>query len=349
MSFQSERYDLRLATEKDIAGIKKVFESGEFAGGISVQYLRGEDPLKSLQNDGERAVVPVAVDKAAGEVIGVGACVIRKGYVNGEIKTVGYLTGLKLLPQYQKRIAVLPHAYEFLYQATKDEVNVYYTTILSDNITAQKLLEKKRRNMPAYRYLGDYTVYCMRTGRRRGRLAVACGDTAGLDEFYARHLPKLDLSPVHRHLHGLSDGDFYTFRENGEIKIACAVWNQQAYKQYLLKGYAGIYKTLSKLPTKWLGYPPFPKSNQLINYASITLLCADETVDIATIRAFIEKVLEMSRVYDLMLFGLFEDNPYLPIVQKIKHVKYQSRLYEVLWHDAKEQLQKPINLEVGLL
>ncbi|NLK40153.1 MAG: hypothetical protein GX303_07965 [Clostridiales bacterium] len=349
MSFQNERYILRLATPDDAAGIKKVFESGEFPGGISVQFLRGEDPLLSLQRDGDRAVIPIAVDRGTDEIIGVGACIIQRAYLNGDVKKVGYLTGLKLLPQYHRKVSIIPKAYNFLYQATKDDVDVYYTTILSDNLPAQKMLEKKRRFMPEYRYIGDYTVYCMGTSTGRNNLDIESGNIEGLDAFYDEHLPKHNLSPINRNLFGLSDRNFYTLRRDGEILLACAVWNQQDYKQYLLKSYSGIYKLLSKLPTKYLGYPPFPNPNKLINYASIALFCARDDVDDKTTKEFLEKVKEKNRNYDLLFFGVFEDSKYKIILDKIKHVKYKSRLYEVKWEGATDKLQKPINLEVGLL
>ena len=50
MSFQSEQYGkyiLRLARPSDNDGIRRIFESGSFAGGMNVQFLRGEKPLES--------------------------------------------------------------------------------------------------------------------------------------------------------------------------------------------------------------------------------------------------------------------------------------------------------------
>lgn len=349
MSFRNDRYTLRLAEHDDAAGIKKVFESGEFPGGISIQFLRGEDPFTSLQNDGDKAIVLIIVDTITNEIIAVGACIIRKAYVNGGIKNVGYLTGLKVLPQYHRKVSIIPKAYEFLYQVTKDDIDLYYTTILTDNIPAQKLLEKKRKNMPEYKYIGNYTVYCMGTGKKRNNLDIECGNIKDLDEFYSKCLPNNNLSPINRNLFGLQNSDFYTLRQDGEIIIACAVWNQQDYKQYLLKSYSGVYKAISKLPTRYLGYPPFPKSNRLINYASISLLSCNRDVDHKIVQEFVEKVIEKSTDYDLIFLGMFEDCKYNIIFNKIKHVKYKSRLYEVKWNEESGKLQQPINLEVGLL
>ena len=351
MNCRSNRYSIRLADENDSDGIRAVFESGGFSGGIAIQYLRGKDPVKSLYQDGEKAVIPVIVDNEKDIIVGVGACIIRRAFINGESKKVGYLTALKLLPEYQKRISLIPQAYNFLYENTKNDVDLYYTTILVDNIAAQKLLEKHHRNMPEYSFIGEYIVYCYRTGQKRNQMKVDRGNVDGIDNFYDNNLFKSDLACVNKTLFGLSENNFFTLRKNNKVVAACAVWNQQEYKQYLLSGYQGKYKLISKLPTKLFGYPPFPKNHQFINYASIALLCFDDSIDEIEEKQFIEKVLEQVDNYDMVFCGLFENDKLNPILSSIKHVKYKSRLYEVNWDDSSTSLttKRRISIDVGLL
>ncbi|MDP4180850.1 MAG: hypothetical protein Q8942_07135 [Bacillota bacterium] len=363
MSSPNNRFEFGLATENDSKEILGIYESGEFTGGISVLYTRRPDPYRSLMLEGEKVVLPIIRDKERGNICAIGCCVIRKAYINENIKNVGYLTGLKILPEYRRRTPYISEVYKFLHDETREFVDIYYTTILEENITAQKMLEKKRKNMPEYKYQGNYTVYCFATGKkglfngvkpksvfRNPEYLLEKGNTKGLNEFYNENLKSCDFSPSGIDLAGLQSEDIFTLRDkNNDIVAACAVWNQQSYKQYIITGYNGIFKYISKFPTRWLGYPSFPKEKTSANYACIALFCS-KVDDYGLLEEFIRKVAQESSKFDFIMYGLFENNPMNVVLQKIKHVKYRSKVYLVDWEEPVINIgSRPINLEVGLL
>ncbi len=359
MNYRNERYTFSLAGPEHSHQLLEIYESGEFTGNISVLYTRRPDPFQSLMMEGESALIPIVFDREKNRVCAMGACIIRKVNLNGEIRTAGYLTGLKSLPEYRKRIPHGSEVYRYLYEQTKDKVDIYYTTILQDNVVAQKMLEKKRRNMPEYRYSGRYTVYCISTGpaqrrKERGReynkYRFLKGNIAEVERFFQNASPRFNLSPVEMNWPGLTDEDCYTLRDSdGRIIAACALWSQQSYKQYLITEYRGIYRYLRKVPLELFGYPNLPKENQPVNYTSVTMLAvSDDDSKIATY--FIEKVAEAAKSYDFAMLGLFENHPLTASVAGIRSIKYESRLYTVHWND--DSLipdDKPVDLEVGLL
>ena len=71
---------------------------------------------------------------------------------------------------------------------------------------------------------------------------------------------------------GFGKGHFYSIRENGVIIACCFITDQQANKQYKMMSYGGIYRLISKLPTKLLGYPEFPKADSIINHGVVSYL-----------------------------------------------------------------------------
>ena len=352
MSIRSKRFAYRLATPEDSRQILDVIESGSFSGDISVLFTRRPDPVASMLQEGHLVLIPVMVDLENNKICGVGCCVIRKAFINGQIMRVGYLMGLKVHADYQRRVPFMSEAYQYTYEQTRQHVDLYYTTILKDNLTAKKLLEKKRRNMPEYRPVSDYTVYCFRRGKNGSLpgMVFEKGNTAGLQEFYQQELSKTHLAPEDRHLPGLSDSDFYTLRDSqGTILAACAVWNQQPSKQYIVTGYSGIYRCVKHLPLHWLGYPNLPKENLPANYGSIALFCAKDH-DPTIAASFIHQVAKHSKNYDFLMAGFTENHPLTPVFQKLKHIKYQSTLYTVHWETPSPILDdRPIHLEVGLL
>lgn len=351
MNSLNSRFEYGLATEQDAAEILEIFEILDFKGEISVSFTRRPDPVESLNNDGQRAIIPIIRDKETKKICAVGCCVVREAFVNGKVVRTGYLTGLKVRPEYRKHRLNIPQVYADLYELTKEEVDIYYTTILKENTQAQRLLEKRHKNMPEYLYRGEYTVYCFTNGSvHSNEFLFEKGNTLGLDKFFEQQLPHCNFAVNNQNLYGLSDRDFYTLRDQkGEIVAACAVWNQQSYKQYIITGYEGIYRYLRFLPTKPFGYPNIPKVNIPVNYASIAMLCVREN-NLHGAEYLLKKVAQDTPSYDFLMLGLHENHPLNLAFRRIKHIAYQSRVYIVQWQDDQSQLdERPLYLEVGLL
>jgi hypothetical protein len=362
MNFRNDRYELRLATREDGDQILRVYESGEFQGNISVLYTRRPNPYDSLMKEGEQVVMPVVYDRETGVMIGVGCCLIRKAYISGELKSTGYLTGLKLLPEYRKRFPYITQVYQYLYEQTSSLVDYYYTTILLENVSVQKMLEKKRKNMPAYDFQGVYTVYCFRTGKRVCRFPLhgmassssgykLCqGNIGKAKAFYMEHAKDWNLSPDTSTISTFPPDSVYTLEgSEGETLAACVLWNQQGHKQYIIADYNGIYRYIQHVPLRWLGYPNLPKLGQPANYACYHMLFVKDN-DLRVAEYFIREISEVQRDYDFLMLGLFQDHPYNSVMQKIKHIKYQSKFYSVYWEEPLSMPDKTkLHVDVGLL
>lgn len=345
MNFQNDRYTLRFAEEGDDADIRAVFAAGTFGGGMAIRFLRDPSPLASFGRDGDARIM-VLRDNQAGKLFGVGGVVIRREFVGGQPRNTGYLTGLKILPEYQKRFRCIPQAYQYLYEHTRDAVDVYYTTILSGNAAVQKMLEKPRKNMPRYIPLAEYTTHCFAAGGRL-REGVVRGDLRGVDALFASYFPGCDFAPVSRALPGLSEGDFFTLRDGGTLLACCAVYDQRDWKQYELRGYSGLYRAASRLPTGLFGYPRLPKPGCRIDYASVAFLYVKDD-DPALGARFLRGVAARCKQADMLFLGLAEGHPLSAIFRRIRSVRYGSRLYQVCWGKP-AALSGRMGLEVSLL
>ncbi|PKM96479.1 MAG: hypothetical protein CVU84_01855 [Firmicutes bacterium HGW-Firmicutes-1] len=352
MSYLNDQLELRLASVDDSEQILKIYECEEFDGNISVMYTRRPNPYLSFLQEGDQVMLLVIHDHVADILCAVGCCVMREAYVHGEIKRVGYLTSLKILPEYRKKIPYIARVYQFIYEHTKHLVDYYYTTILIENISVQKMLEKKRKNMPSYHFKGLYTVYCFKTGKYIADkiYKLECGYTEKLEAFYENNTKKWSLFPSDLCLKAFPEDAIYTLQdETGEILAACVLWNQQAHKQYIVTAYKGIYKYLQGFPLTWFGYPNLPKCNQVANYANYHMLCVkDNNVEIASY--FIQKIAEKEQGYDFLMIGLFKNHYVTTLFQELKHIKYQSKFYEVNWEESLAPLEKEsLHMDVGLL
>lgn len=358
MNYRNNKFEFTLASEDDSDEMLELFEDMDFSGDISVLFTRRPSPYKSLMSEGEKTIIPLVKDTTNGTICAMGCCIIRKTFINGEVKNVGYLTGLKIRKEYASLIYLIRDVYTFLYEKTKDQVDIFYTTILKDNKGAQKLLEKKRKNMPVYHYEGDYTVYCFakipydfgNKNKRINEYKFETGNMEGVRGFYNNNLKRYNFSPSNIDLYKLNDDDFFTLRDKeGNILAACALWDQNDYKQYIITNYSGIFKYIKKLPTNLLGYPNFPVENIPLNYASLSLFFVED-MDVELAEYFLRQVIQSCKKYDLLMMGLFESHPFNSIFNRIKHIKYSSRLYRVNWEEGLLELDgRPLDIEVGLL
>ena len=339
MNFQNDRYTLRLAEESDDAGIREIFEAGHFDGGIAVQFLR-PSPLTSFAADGDETRILVIHDNEQHRTAAVGGAVLRTEFLHGIPEKTAYLTGLKIHPDYQKQIFFIAKAYQYLGEQLAD-CACCYTTILDGNEPVIRMLEKKRRNMPEYRYLGHYTTYCFHGGRRILKLVKT-----GTPVISALQFSEFDLAPAVTGYPGFGTGAYYSLRCGSEIAASCFCGDQTAYKQYKMAGYSGIYRLVSKLPTRMLGYPAFPKAGEIIRHGVISQLYVKEN-DGKLCRDFLRSVAAESG-FSMLLWGGFEAHPLCPALDRMKTVRYGSRLYEVIW-SGEGKLSRRIGMEAALL
>ena len=336
MNFQNDRYTLRLALPEDDAGIAAIFAAGHFDGGIAVQFLR-PSPLASFAADGDGTRILVIRDNAQSRIAAVGGAVLRTEFLRGVPQKTAYLTGLKVHPDYQKQLLFIPRAYQFLGEQLAGCV-CCYTTILDGNTPVIRMLEKKHRNMPEYRYIGHYTTYCFHGGRKL--LSLEQTDISPV------RVPALDLTPAKTDYPGFGTGHYYLYRDGGSVLASCFLGDQTAFKQYRMAGYGGIYRLVSKLPTRLLGYPAFPRAGEIIRHGIISQLFVRND-DPAVCKAFLRSVAAVSDC-SMLLWGGFENHPLCPALERMKTVHYGSRLYEVIWEGV-PQLSNQIGMEAALL
>jgi len=218
------------ATEKDGEEIAALLEDTEFKGGICIAYCRRPNAVLSPANDGDKSTFVIARN-AEGKITGVGGCTI-----NGD---VAYLTGLRVVS-----LSNIPKAYRLIREfCVENDVKLTFTTILEDNIYAQKMLEKKRAGMPYYLRHSELVTNIIRKG-----LKVKDKNTLTLDE----------------------DG-FYVLRgaSGDELARGKAV-EQWGYKQYVIKKY-GWQLRLLKPFIRWL-----PNENEVLKFFTLREVVAND-------------------------------------------------------------------------
>jgi hypothetical protein len=345
------RWIVELATPADGPDLAPIYASDDgFEGDIAVRFLRGSDPYASLLAEGDAVVVPLVRDAETGRAVGMGACVVRTAWVNGEPARVGYLTGLKLVPELRGTIPLIPQVYAFLAEHTRD-VDLFVTTILTSNTKARRLLERRHAGMPEYRTVGAYTTHSFRIATPPGPGPRVTGGTLAELRGLAETAPSWppNLAPVAAPT-AVTDGDVRILRDRRGTPLAgCVVWDQTAHKQYVIARYGGRYERMSRLPVHWIGYPRLPKVGVAADDAANTMLTArDDDPDL--VLRLLRGVGWQERRRDFLLAGLRDGHPYGAAFARLRTVPYDSILYTVHVRPDMYGLDgRPVALDVGFL
>jgi hypothetical protein len=344
------RFTFELAAPADGQELLEVLEEASFKGNISLLYTRRPDAYQSFLHEGPQVDIVVCRDREREKIVGFGACALRQVFINGVPRTVGYLFGLRTRQEYMRKFPLLHKGYAMIPELhKKKDVPFYLTTILEENCYAQRLLEKRRASMPAYMPYGGYTVYALLSKTaQRGEIPpwqfrqAQQSDATRLITFLSEHGRRMQFFPV------LQENDLQSARlpnlpltnfhlllnKHNEILSVGALWDQTAYKQYIVQRYGGIFKLLLPLSRAFplFGFPALPAPGSALRFFTLSFWAVkDQNPDI--FRHYLRAIIHLGSGYPFFLIGLHQRHPLRKIVEQQPHISYPSRLYLVSWEN----------------
>lgn len=344
MQFINKKYTYEKATVSDGEEISKLLEKTSFQGDISLVYAKRPNAVISVNKDCLKSSIVVGRDINTKEIKGVGICQIFNMLVNGKQEPVAYLGGLRIDEDATLNIV---EAYKSLKKFIKENnVKYTYTTILTDNIYAQKMLTKKRKVMPYYGKISDYTVniFPPKIKYKSDFICekVTTSNIENLKQFINKKTDDIMFFPV------VNDfSNFYILKDKtGKILCCGKLWEQSDYKQLIIKKYSLKYKLLKNLSNpilKLLNYPQFPKENEIIKYQTLSFVLYENE---DYLKDFIKQISNFVN-YSFFVYGSTngQNIDFSPI-------KYKSFVYLVDWDkniNIEEFKQNKIYIECGLL
>ncbi|MCC6986595.1 MAG: hypothetical protein IT309_09205, partial [Anaerolineales bacterium] len=159
-----------LATQHDDPELRRLLRENPFAGSISLSLEREPDYFLASAIEGAFHETLVVRDTKTNQLVGIGDRSARPLYVNGEIKDVGYFSGLRVDSKYQHGLALarfLGKGWEGQREQHKDgRAKFYLMSIVSDNNPAQRLLDSKLPHYPRlhrHTHMYTYAIHPART------------------------------------------------------------------------------------------------------------------------------------------------------------------------------------------
>jgi hypothetical protein len=342
---RNSRLQFALAARTDDAAIRALLRSNPMPGRISVTLEREPSFFSDAGLPGETKQTIVAREN--GRLVCIGSCVIRRRYVNGQPRRVGYLGGLRLDASHAGRFDILRRGYEFFRDLQADApADFYFTSIVTDNARARRFLERGLPGMPRYEFIGDFvTVFVPAT--RRSSASSWLAEPSIIDDELVSHLNE------HNRLHqlsptwttdelsaleslGLKRQDFLHVTQQGRVVASAVLWDQRSYKQTVIRGYAawlGRARPALNFAASVLGWPQLPQTNTTLPSAFVSHLAVAADQPTALVQLLVRlRARAGQRKIQLLTLGFAANDPRLATLRKNLHCReYLTQLYLVHW------------------
>ncbi len=347
-----------LAGPRDEAALKELLAESPIPGRIRMSFRREPDFFGALAVSGAHTDVILARDRATGAPAGLGLRSVKPAFVNGRRTDLGYLSGLRLRPEYRGGLA-LSRGYRFLRTLHRDGCPaLYLTTIMGGNDAAQAVLTSARGGLPRYAELGRLSCFAIGSRQRADAPAdpgllirpAAADDAPAIASFLEQEGPRRQFFPAYSEaeirsgsglLRGLRIGDILLARRGSRIDGTAALWDQSSFRQSRIEGYSPAMRlllTFHNAAARLTGLPVLPPPGARVNAVQLALACVRGD-DVATFAALLADAIRRLRERDAVLFAaLHERDPLAPALRRLRHHPEHSRLYAVCWEDGEEAL-----------
>lgn len=349
-----------LAEQNEGERILEILESSPAKGAIELLYTRRPNAYESYHKESEDVMVHVIKDDD--KIIATNAEIIRDVYINGEIKKLSYVCGLKKDPYYD---GVVNWGRMFFNELTREDIDCYFCSIIEDNKNARTLFEKKRKRSMNMEFLQTYTTYLLKPyfsfklGNTECEFKqVEKSDEEKLIKFLNEEGKNKDFFPVFYSLnqfHNLSSKDFYILKKNNEILACGALWNQTSYRQYIVKRYNGMMKiarVLNPILNK-LGYIKLPKEDEVLNFPMLSFFIAKDDTPEYYMEFLNYIVKRIKKNYDMFVIGNVANSFSNDIYKELKNISFSTKIYSIDFMISDGKVQKidknNLWLECGLL
>jgi hypothetical protein len=272
-----------------------------------------------------------------GRILAHGSRSVRRLWLGGRPRWVGYLGGLRrdeTLAGGGRRLAL--GLARLAQTRADDEADHDLTSILSANQRARRVLEGGLPGSPSYHHLGDYRTLVFRP-RALADVSLPPGwslgplrrdETAAVQDLVDKNA--LDYAPVVT----VADApaDWSVLRHGDAVVGAARLWDRRSEQRVLVDGYAPALRTLRGAANLLLhasGRPTLPPAGTVLQLAHAAhLTCPAQPFAPRALLAAIARQAE-TRGCALLAIGLGRHHPCLRLLENLPAWRLDSRLYAV--------------------
>ena len=333
----------QLAGQEEDMAVRALLREGRFGTGYQLSMEREPRAVGPDYAGGSEHQVLISKDRASGEIVGMGEWTVREHFINGKVKPVTYLSGLRLAAERRGAIAAVRSGYQAWKHFSGTGPGIAFTSIASDNHAALRLLTRGLPGFPVYRFCCDYVTLAIRP-----RTFIATGDIKPAKEKDLSELATF-LNCEGRHhafapvwsearLRGLAafglDARDFLVRRRGERITGCvALWDQRGFRQTRLWAYprliGGARPLLNRLGGM-LRLPYLPQEGHILNQAVLSHLVSEDG-DVADLVAAALDRAKARELSSVLLGSPEKDDRTIALRRRFGGLSYRSKIFLVHW------------------
>lgn len=330
---------------KDNGGLKRLLKHSPMSGDIQLSYQREPDFFAASEIEGD--VSQIVVAKAEDQIVGCFSHSQYQAYIDGLPQSVAYLGQLRSLPAYRHKIRYIKQGFETCRAIDQhSNADFSFTSIVSDNHTAKRLLNAGLKTLPEYKPLADISTLAIPVKPVKPSENVRPAsekDIPSIVAFLNSENSRYQLAPVwheedfnSKRTRGLSPNDFLLFYENDQLVGCLAVWDQSSFKQYVIAGYAKKierWRWLNNLTTKFMGGIHLPAIDEPLHYAFLSHLAVkDDSPEVMQLLMKAALAQARKKEISVLLLGMDTRRSLCTSIKgSFNYLEYKSTVYSVKW------------------
>jgi hypothetical protein len=280
-------YDYWVATRQDEPMVRALLARIATAGRMRLSFRREPNALQSYSSLAQGYIL--ARNRRSGEYVGICERVVREAFVNGEIRALPYLAGLRVVRGFRHRLLVLRGGFEAVRRLLFDPEDLPWalTSIMSDNPIARRVLGAGLKGMPRYEPVGEFSTFALLPAGKAELERATEADLPEISALLMRHGARSQFAACWRaqtliefaHQGWLKPSDYFVVRDGGAIRACAALWDQSAQRQLVVAGYSSWLRRtrpVINLAARLSGSPRLPAAGEPLRAAYMSLVAVDD-------------------------------------------------------------------------
>ena len=285
------RLSFEPAGPQDRQDVLRILRENPVGGRFGISMEREPDPYATDFGLSSNHLTVIARDIATGAAAGMCERTVFNAYVDGEVRALAYIGGLRAGQTYRHRISAIRGGFEAfrVFGERGGELPFALTSITSDNRAARRLLTAGLDGLPRYSPAGEFTTFLMRPRaqtRPEGIRQGSAADIPAIVNLLNRRAMHFQFAPAWtladmRGLanHGLPAEAFVLCGEGARISGCMAVWDQTAHRQVVARSYPPMLDKLRRFANMLspvTGLPCFPPIGKPMRMATLSHLAVED-------------------------------------------------------------------------
>ena len=344
------KFSINIAKKSDDDNLRTVLRKTVMRGDMSLTFETEPSFFKAISIIGEKQTVLVIRDIEKNIIVGFAIRSIKRVFINEKMTNVGYLSTVRILPEYRGRRLLYLGIKKLNNILEKSSEKINFTTIIKDNFYAQKVISNSRAGMPNYMNVGINKTFAIKPSKKnRYKGLKKINIKRGINGFNIEEIvsfinengKKKDFFPVFtkKNIEDFSKLNFnlnniYIAYFRNEILGFVGCWDQTEFKQTLVKGLSLKNKLLRYVNNYFLSHiidtPAIPNLDTYIKAFFLNyIVIKDNNIDIFSQMLDAISNDYVSKNYNYFLIGLDQNDPLCNSIKNFRSFNYDAIVYLV--------------------